>query len=447
MKNITKLSSLVVATVASVSVRAEGGGANVVKANGIQVIRVGGGGNIGNAERITAAPAAATPQAGQPQADEQRFTVGLGQNNKNAIVVVIPGANQKHAIPEPHKAKLANKPSADNRPIRNQPNEGGNITSPAGGGAAPGNSTNGGGAAGGAVPPPPANGAQPARPLTTDALVSQGPAAANPAPAPAAATAAGTPPVGAPGQVVPGVGTLTPGGACDCSCFCGVGSFPNGPNVNGVPAMGAMPNPAAQGPSTLTTAAIIQQGTPGAGAPPAAAPAGAGAPAGGSLSKPLTTDALVKQPGADAPAKETPRPEQQAGPANANAPNAAAPAAPTKPLTTDALVKQDPAPTPAPAKETPKPEQQAGPANANAPNAATPAAPTKPLTTDALVKQDPAPTPAPAAVQPVQAQPQVAGPNPLVPPGEPAPIDIRTFSLASTLQLGSLATPAPAAPR
>lgn len=107
------------------------------------------------------------------------------------------------------------------------------------------------------------------------------------------------PAVGAPGALASGTGTLTPGGACDCQCLCGAGSFPNVNAAQG--AVGAIPNMASMGnPTTLTTAVIVSQ--PGGGpAAQAGSPSSAQVPplsAGAAgPSKALTTDVLVSQPG------------------------------------------------------------------------------------------------------------------------------------------------------
>ena len=143
---------------------------------------------------------------------------------------------------------------------------------------------------------------------------------------------ASAPAVGAPGQMASGVGTMVAGGACDCSCLCAPGSFPNmaqmGQAPAAVPAVGTTM-------STLTSAAIVQV-TNGAGAPPpAAAPAQQGT---------LTNPAIVKgTPAAQVPpppAPPAPQPQAQSSSAPVAQPQVQPTPSPTPP-----------APAPAPAAQ------------------------------------------------------------------------------------------------
>ncbi|KAK0117478.1 hypothetical protein ONS96_013308 [Cadophora gregata f. sp. sojae] len=79
---------------------------------------------------------------------------------------------------------------------------------------------------------------------------------------------ASPPPVGAPGQMASGVGTLVPGGACDCSCLCAPGSFPNMEQMGQAPAAAPAVAPAIGTTMTTLTSAAIVKVTPGVQAPP-----------------------------------------------------------------------------------------------------------------------------------------------------------------------------------
>ncbi len=193
-----------------------------------------------------------------------------------------------------------------------------------------------------------------------------------------------------------GVGTLVAGGACDCSCLCGAGSFPNAMGAGGIGEMGQAPVA-----TTLSTAAIVQPGTPAAA--PQNTPAAAQPQVGNSAT--LSSAAIVKtgQPGNSAPV-----PQSQVA-SSASLPAAQPQIISSATLSSTAIVQ-----TTAPASQsTPAAQSQSG-------------ASTLELSVSAPLGQ--------AAALANPSSTSAAVPN-------AAQINISTFSLTSSLVLGSLATP------